>query len=250
MPANQKLVGYLLSARGHEFDVAANGREAVDRVSQGEYDVVLMDVQMPVMDGLEAAVEIRKLPEPEKAGVPIIAMTAHALEGDAERCLAAGMNDYLSKPIVADRLIGLLEELGAPRAASKDDGGSESAQQPADVDPAVFDPAEAVRVCFNREEMFHCMVDGFLGEADPLLAEIRSAVGRQDVEAVEDASHRLKNTVLYLAAPAAQDASEHIQRLARRGQLADAPAAVERISVEIQKLKAAVQAHRSEQGKR
>ena len=95
-PANQKLVVYLLGKRGHTIEIAENGRQALELVGQQDFDVVLMDVQMPEMDGFQATAAIRKLDDPQKARLPIIAMTAHALKGDRERCLAAGM-DWLSQ---------------------------------------------------------------------------------------------------------------------------------------------------------
>ena len=100
------------------MEVANNGREAVERVGREDFDLALMDVQMPAMDGLQATAAIRKLEDPKKAGLPIVAMTAHAGKGDRERCLAAGMDGYLSKPINARELIetiGLLHPAWMPR---------------------------------------------------------------------------------------------------------------------------------------
>lgn len=115
-PANQKVVTYVLRERGHHIEVVQDGREALEAVGRQDFDAVLMDVQMPVMDGLQATRAIRDLADPEKARLPIIAMTAHALKGDAERCLAAGMDGYISKPIKGDELIELVERLAdSPR---------------------------------------------------------------------------------------------------------------------------------------
>ena len=109
---NRKLVSFLLTRDGYPLDTVKNGKQAFDAVSFGDYDLVLMDVQMPEMDGFEATKAIRSS---EKSGehIPIIAMTAHALQGDRERCLEAGMDDYLSKPINPDRLFELIEEWGS-----------------------------------------------------------------------------------------------------------------------------------------
>jgi CheY-like chemotaxis protein len=110
-PANQKLVRHVLGSRGHNIEIAENGQQALGLVQQQDFDVVLMDVQMPEMDGFEATGAIRKLNDSKKASLPIIAMTAHALKGDQERCLAAGMDCYLSKPIKGEELIELVERL-------------------------------------------------------------------------------------------------------------------------------------------
>jgi len=110
-PANQKLVLHVLGKRGHHVAVAGDGREALAQLEQENFDVVLMDVQMPEMDGFQATAEIRRFDDRRKARVPIIAMTAHALKGDRERCLDAGMDAYLSKPIDGEELIETVERL-------------------------------------------------------------------------------------------------------------------------------------------
>ena len=110
-PANQKLARHVLGSRGHNIEIAENGRQALGLIQQQDFDVVLMDVQMPEMDGFQATAAIRKLDDPRKAKLPIIAMTAHALKGDQERCLAAGMDCYLSKPIKGEEMIELVERL-------------------------------------------------------------------------------------------------------------------------------------------
>jgi PAS domain S-box-containing protein len=108
-PMNQKLVVALLTKKGYSVDAVENGRMAVEAIRRKTYDLVLMDVQMPEMSGLEATGEIREM-EGDKAHTPIIAMTAHAMKGDRERCLRAGMDGYVSKPIEPEELIGVVEE--------------------------------------------------------------------------------------------------------------------------------------------
>ncbi|HEX9083188.1 MAG TPA: response regulator, partial [Gemmatimonadaceae bacterium] len=110
-PVNRALVTALLTKRGHKAVTVVNGREAVAAVAETVFDVVLMDVQMPEMDGLEATGAIRKSEEGTGARVPIIALTAHAMTGDREICMAAGMDGYLTKPINAKELFALLESL-------------------------------------------------------------------------------------------------------------------------------------------
>ncbi len=111
-PANQKLAAYILHERGHTVDIAGDGLQAVGMIPQNRYDVILMDVQMPGMDGLEATATIRKRENSDRR-VPIIAMTAHAMKGDRERCLAVGMDAYLAKPINGHEMIALVEALAA-----------------------------------------------------------------------------------------------------------------------------------------
>jgi len=112
---NQQLAVRLLQKRGHQVTVAANGREALDALANGDFDLVLMDVQMPEMGGLEATVAIRQQEEATGRHIPIVALTAHAMKGDEERCLAAGMDAYLSKPVKASELYAAIEkQVGAP----------------------------------------------------------------------------------------------------------------------------------------
>ncbi len=120
--ANQKLVSAILSKRGHRLTIVQNGHEALEAVRQGEFDVLVMDVQMPVMDGYQATAALRAMEQEDKAHMPIVAMTAHAMRGDRERCLAAGMDAYIAKPIDADDLVRQVEELAAsPRRPSSCD---------------------------------------------------------------------------------------------------------------------------------
>jgi two-component system, sensor histidine kinase and response regulator len=114
---NQKLVARLLEKRGHSAKIVANGREALEALDQETYDLVLMDMQMPELDGFEATGELRKREKQTGLHIPIVVLTAHAMKGDRERCLEAGMDGYLSKPIRAQELDDLLGNYTALRAA-------------------------------------------------------------------------------------------------------------------------------------
>jgi PAS domain S-box-containing protein len=116
--ANQKLIVSILSRRGHVVEIAQNGREAVDLAKRATFDVILMDVQMPIMDGFQATAILRSQEPHEADRMPIVAMTAHAMRGDRERCLAAGMDAYISKPIDSRRLIELIESIARPASDS------------------------------------------------------------------------------------------------------------------------------------
>ena len=109
---NQRLVQRILEKEGHEVVVVGNGREALEALAKANFDLVLMDVQMPEMDGLEAARRVRQIEKITKAHIPIIALTAHAMKGDQDRCLEAGMDDYLSKPIRAADLSKIVQTYG------------------------------------------------------------------------------------------------------------------------------------------
>src|SRR5436309_8336674 len=115
-PVNQQVAVAMLVKRGHQVHVSSNGREAVDAVRERDYDVVLMDIQMPEMDGFEATQAIRALPQGKD--LPIIGLTAHALSGERERCLSHGMSDYLAKPFKAHELFALVEGTAEPKPAA------------------------------------------------------------------------------------------------------------------------------------
>jgi len=117
-PVNQKLIGTLLEKRRHTVKIVGNGREAVEALSQEPYDLVLMDLQMPEMDGFEATGEIRKREKQLGLHIPIVALTAHAMKGDRERCLEAGMDGYLTKPIRAQELDEILGKYNSPRTGA------------------------------------------------------------------------------------------------------------------------------------
>jgi two-component system sensor histidine kinase/response regulator len=126
-PVNQRLAQRLVEKRGHKIAFATTGKEALKKFRENGYDLILMDIQMPDMDGLEATAAIRKIEESQKGRhrVPIIALTAHAMKGDRERCLAAGMDEYLTKPLRSGELYALLEQIGA----AKDEAANETHEQ-------------------------------------------------------------------------------------------------------------------------
>jgi CheY-like chemotaxis protein len=114
---NQEVAVGLLEMRGHQVEVVNHGREAVEATARGGFDVVLMDVEMPVMDGLAATAAIREREEESGGRIPIVAMTAHAIKGFREECLRAGMDDYVSKPIQPEELFRVLEDAASRRAS-------------------------------------------------------------------------------------------------------------------------------------
>ena len=116
-PVNQQLAVRILEKRGHTVVVVSNGRLAVEALDHDRFDLILMDVEMPELDGLEATAAIRICERAQGVRVPIIALTAYAMSGDKEQCLAAGMDGYLSKPLRAQELIGAIEALTADRPA-------------------------------------------------------------------------------------------------------------------------------------
>jgi two-component system, sensor histidine kinase and response regulator len=234
-PANQKLATYVLQDRGHLVEIAGDGQEAVSLTERNRYDVILMDVQMPGMNGLEATAAIRAAeqgtgamlrngpegashslnPSPVPPGdgrrrVPIIAMTAHAAKGDRDRCLAAGMDGYLSKPIDGSEMISLVETLAArPPAVAPVPPADKAAEPPA---APAFDPELALKRCLNKPSMLAEMIRCFYAEADSLLPEMRAALAQGNLPEVGHLGHRLKGTVVYLGAQPVQEAALRVER--------------------------------------
>jgi len=259
-PANQKLASYILRDRGHAIDIAGDGQEAVEMSARNPYDVILMDVQMPEMDGLEATALIRRR---EAAGtcwpagrVPIIAMTAHAMKGDRDRCLAAGMDGYLAKPLNAQELSGLLEGIVQTRADAERRGvaagefaSATGPAAPASVPPAappVFDPGEALAHCFHIDDMVHEMIQCFFDETRRLLPKMRAALALGDLTEIGRLGHRLKGTVVYLGAGRAKEAAQHVECFSHggRGTVTEAAAAVAALERECAALEAALAEYR------
>ncbi len=288
-PANQKLATYILEDRGHTVDVAGDGQEAVSLVESNRYDAILMDVQMPRMDGLEATAAIRKREAAAKGEgrplsntpqdpfrqkiplcssgrhVPIIAMTAHAMKGDRERCLAAGMDGYLSKPINAEEMIGLVESFSggqdgraenqqgqrpAGRSLSGEERLSPLAPQtpslePKDPSSRVFDPEVAISRCFKNRDVLRKMIQFFFNEVNDLFPQMRAALERGDLEEVGRLGHRMKGTVVYLAAEPAKEAARGVERFCKSvgGTASEAEQAIDALEHECIALKAALIRH-------
>ena len=240
-PTNQKLAEYILTRRGHRVEIAPNGRQALDMLKKSNYDVVLMDVQMPVMDGFQTTAEIRALPDAKKAQIPIIAMTAHALKGDAERCLAVGMDAYVSKPIQQEEFIEVVEVLG-------NDGGEPSETpllvpgkprnegEPSEQIRPVFDLKEAVGRCFGKHEFFLEMVACFFSEKDESLRSLQEACRQENTEEVRSIAHRMKNTIVYLGAKPATQAIIELEKAAKNKEFPELNAALKQLAVELDRL--------------
>ena len=213
-PINQNVAVRLLEKLGHSADIAANGQEALRRLEEQPYDVVLMDVQMPRMDGLEASREICAR-WPAERRPRIIAMTAEAMEGDRQKCLAAGMEDYLVKPVSLDALRGAL---GKSRPV---DRGPEVAGPPASG------PLDGEVLARLREDLGGAapvaqIVALFLEKTPAILAELRDAVGRGDVDAVRRSAHTIKGTSATLGARVLAESCKRLEEQARAGELPDA----------------------------
>jgi PAS domain S-box-containing protein len=217
-PVNQKVARMVLEKLGLEVEVVSNGCEAVDAWKSGSFDMILMDCQMPLLDGYAATRQIRRL---EGAGrrIPIVALTAHAMKGDDVKCLEAGMDDYLTKPLDRALLIGCLERHFGKLSSA-----------PAIADPDTRPPVDWHALLQSMEgdaTMARDLVKIFIASGDETLAAIANALDKRDYNAVGAQAHSLKGASASLRATAAQVAAEQLEAAARAG---DADKVVELVS--------------------
>jgi PAS domain S-box-containing protein len=211
-PVNQKLAAYLLKKRGHLAEVAENGREVLDALKKKRFDVALMDVQMPEMDGFEATRAIREEEKHRGGHLPIIAMTAHAMKGDRERCLEAGMDAYLSKPIDASELFSVIENLVRALPSRSTSAGSETVGPPNDDELANMISSLGGDRTFLRE-----IAAVFLNDAPRQLSAIRKALAAKDMMALVRIAHTFKGAVGNFGASQAVDAARTLETFGREG---------------------------------
>ena len=208
---NQTLAIALLEAQGHRVVVVGNGREALAALVSQPFDLVLMDVQMPQMDGLEAATAIRAREKISGGHVPIIAMTAHALKGDRELCLAAGMDEYIAKPIRAHALFDVIEAVVPPAA-------------PAPASQQVIDWAETLAGFQGDRRLLRTLVEAALKEVPALLAAAAEAVAQADASKLRLSAHTLRGSLHYFAGAPAIEPLSRLEEMVRDGNLAGAAA--------------------------
>jgi len=212
-PTNGLVARKMLEKLGHSVDTVMNGVEAIEAVKARPYDLVLMDISMPEMDGLEATAAIRQIPAPI-SNVPIIALTAYAMKGDRERFIQAGMDDYLTKPIVRPQLLRILDGLAdlrhSPAATTSPEGhDAHSEQKSAEGEqsrdekhpgPGLDKPApvldklvlEALADQLNQDELI-AVIDSFIEDAGKRMDQVEKAQTAGDIEALEDAAHAMRS---------------------------------------------------------
>jgi signal transduction histidine kinase/CheY-like chemotaxis protein/HPt (histidine-containing phosphotransfer) domain-containing protein len=227
---NQKVALRLLERLGYQADVSANGHDALDRLDRAPYDVVFMDVQMPGMDGLEASRAICAR-WPPRQRPRIIAMTAEAMEGDRERCLAAGMDDYVVKPVHLDELARALSrcrplttERLAERALGRD--GTTTGDT---LDRRVLDQ---LREDLGDTAALREVISTFLEGSPSMLIALQEAAAREDMAAVSAGAHAMKGTSATLGALALSEQCAEIERLARAGSMSEVVARMPAIEAE------------------
>jgi CheY-like chemotaxis protein len=229
---NRELTVRILAKRGHAVRMATNGKLAVEAVERQVFDLILMDVQMPEMDGFEATAAIRAKEKLSGMHIPIIAMTAHAMKGDRERCIAAGMDNYIAKPIRAEDLIQMVE-------------GFSGQEGPLDMTGFQKQPVLDWKLALSRvdgdENLLMDLARLFCDECERMIASVREASERKDSTGLERAAHSLKGSVAAFGALGAFDAALKVERLGRSGEAIGMDELVGTLEAEVNQLKAALE---------
>jgi len=229
---NQKLASLLLQKCGHEVHVVGDGKQAVEAWTDGNFDLILMDVQMPIMDGFEATAEIRRIQAETGRRIPIIAMTAHAMKGDRERCLEAGMDDYVTKPINANILYEVIErvmsEKDLPREVPDIPAVTtvteveevtvvETTPPPAEpneekpVELKLVNYADALTNVGGDHDLLVTLIGVFLEDSQRLLQDMQDALASQDGPKLQRSAHSMKGSFGYFAAEKGIEAARRME---------------------------------------
>ena len=260
---NQKLALLVLTRLGYRADLAGNGIEVLDALQRPAYDVVLMDVQMPEMDGLEATRRIRERWSDDRKPW-IVAMTANAMQGDREMCLEAGMNDYVTKPIRIEQVVTSLKQSwrSLSRETLGDAEGSASTAPPEAPDrleqPApeldgknnssVLDPSAISRLeqlAGDDHGFLIEFIDTFLDSAPKMLGEMKQSLDDGDAERFRRAAHTFKSNSAALGAARLSELCKELEHLGKNGELGDAPGKVTQVQRELEPVKSALQSMRA-----
>ena len=229
---NQRLLSDILGERGHLFMIANNGLEAVALFERNQFDVILMDGQMPEMDGYQATREIRQREQGTDRHIRIIAVTANAMKEDRAVCLAAGMDDYITKPIDADDLIAKLER-HSEKERSKVAAIEDQPQASPVSNSRVFNRQGALKRVRGKVALLKELLTVLLQDLPHTLAEIDTAIANNDAEQLERAAHRMHGAVSTICADAVTEVVTRIEYLGRAKKLAGAPQAVEHLHLHV-----------------
>jgi len=242
-PVNQQLAVRLLEKQGHSVVVVGDGRQGLAALERERFDLVLMDVQMPEMDGLEATAAIRQYESEVAAGdrqppvestfagrrrLPIVAMTAHAMKGDEERCLAVGMDGYVSKPMKPETLFAAIERL-LPDEVAPPPPPSLPARVPIDL-------TEALGMVDGDRALLRELASLLVEDCPHRIQELRGAVEAGDAPRIERAAHAVKGAVATFGAAGVHQRAAELETIGREARVAAAPAVLAALEVEVERL--------------
>jgi len=239
---NRDMLSRRLTKKGHEVSIAVDGQEGVDMARSEKPEIILLDMSLPVMDGWEAARTLKA--DDATWAIPIIALTAHAMEGDRERCLEAGMDDYVSKPISASKLFQAIDTLVPPEP-------EEEVPMPASAGPAAdgnksvsLNADGLIRSFENDQELFQELVEIFLNDSPQMLNTLRDSLKSTDAKTFKRTAHSLKGMLRNFQAESAAETAFELEQIGEQGKLDDADDIVDSLAGQLddvsQKLKEVV----------
>ncbi len=254
---NQKLIGRLLANAGHSATMAPDGLKALAAFEREPFDLILMDVQMPELGGLETTREIRRREAATGSRTPIVALTASAMKGDREACLEAGMDAYVPKPLDEKLLLDLIHALGKRSKAGQRNDTAPAPRDPAQSGPArlcparpapvaeeaappVFDARRTLARCGDDPEFACEIVELFLDSAGELASGLHAAVAGDDAHAVHRVAHRLKGAATNVSGARLEAVAQQLTAMGKHGQLEDAGPLLPRLDAELDQLERAL----------
>jgi CheY-like chemotaxis protein len=242
-PVNQEVARQILQRLGHHVEVAADGHAALAALEQsgrGTFDLVLMDVQMPMMGGLEATAAIRDAERASGTHLPIVALTAHAMPGDRERYLEAGMDGYVTKPIDGVELARIIDQLVPPAAAQGSVPAAAVPVAPAAAGRPAFDERFVRARLGDNARLFAKLVRLFLEDYPARMRAMRRAIAAGDGEALREAAHALKGAAANFAAAPVVEAARQLELQGKNGDLYESLATYDGLTREMQRLRRAL----------
>ncbi len=242
---NRELLRVTLEKHGHRITMAENGREAVERFAQERFDIIFMDMQMPILDGYGAVREIRDFEQARNmVRTPIVAMTAYAMQGDREKCLAANMDAYLSKPVSAADIVATIDQLVPERAPHNSHENKEvdsTPECPKDEICAttneeampVFDRAELLKRIGGREEMLGRFIGMFAKNVAGFMEQLQTAIELGDGEQIRIQAHSIKGAAANIAAHRVRESASAMETFGREGKLDEAGALFQQLKNDV-----------------
>ena len=226
---NQRLAIGVLEKYGHQLEVASDGNQAVELFKKSEFDAILMDVQMPNLDGIEATKAIRELEKGKSKRIPIIAMTAHAMVGDRQRCLDAGMDEYVSKPI---RIPELMKALGLATGRNQ----VVTLSVTTSTDNHLVDWNQALETVGGDKDLLVEIISVFLAEQNNMLGEVETAIREQDAKELRRSAHALKGALNHLGSAAVAQIAAELERNGEQNELGKSERVLEDLQTKLEYL--------------
>lgn len=223
---NQQIVKHIIQSWGCEVTIATNGALALHYISRNNYDLVLMDIQMPEMDGVQATLQIRSLPDQTKATIPIIAFTAHSLKEDAAKYIAAGMNDYLSKPFEEEKLYAMISKHLLPISELSEHMPEKKSIPEIVPSEKLYDLSLIEAISGGDTDFIRKMIELFIETVPPNVQELNDCLLNQNWDGVSKLAHKLKSTLDSMGIESVKEEIRTIEQSAKTRQNLDVVSAL------------------------